>query len=90
MRSSKVAGTAECYTAAVHACRQKGYLKFALSIYEDMQKDGVLPDEVHILWSMRFMLQISIENRMFQSRIVCILVCCISEHLMGLSSHHQN
>lgn len=46
MRSSKVAGTAECYTAAVHACRQKGYLKFALSIYEDMQKDGVLPDEV--------------------------------------------
>lgn len=55
MRSSKVAGTAECYTAAVHACSQKGYLEFALSIYEDMKKDGVRPDEVHILWCMRFM-----------------------------------
>lgn len=46
MRSSKVSGTTECYTAAVHACSHKGYLNIALSIYDDMREDGVQPDEV--------------------------------------------
>lgn len=48
MRSSKVVATTECYTAAVHACSPKGYIKVALSIYEDMKNDGVRPDEVDV------------------------------------------
>jgi pentatricopeptide repeat protein len=48
MRASSIIGSPECYTAAVHACSQKGDLECALSILEDLKKDGVKPDEVSI------------------------------------------
>ena len=35
-------------TAAVHACSQKGDLECALTILEDLKKDGVKPDEVSV------------------------------------------
>jgi pentatricopeptide repeat protein len=46
MRANRIQGTPECYTAAVHACSQKGDLDAALSLYDDLKKDGVQPDEV--------------------------------------------
>jgi len=46
MRQSNVIGSPECYTAAVHACSQKGDLDYALTVYDDMKKDGVKPDQV--------------------------------------------
>ena len=46
MREDDVRGSPACYTAAVHACSQKGDLDYALSVYEDLKTDGVTPDEV--------------------------------------------
>lgn len=46
MRSSRIKANIECYTAAVHACSQKGYLKSALSIFIDLKEDDIRPDEV--------------------------------------------
>jgi pentatricopeptide repeat protein len=49
MRESRVRGTPECYTAAVHACSPTGDLDLALSVFEDMRNDGVKPDAVRPL-----------------------------------------
>lgn len=48
MRSSNTRGSPECYTAAVHACSQNGDLDSALSVFDDLKKDGVRPDEVEV------------------------------------------
>ena len=48
MRASNTRGSPECYTAAVHACSQKGDLDSALSVFDDLKKDGVRPDEVEV------------------------------------------
>lgn len=47
MRESQTIGSPECYTAVVHACSQKGDLDYALTVLDDMKKDGVKPDQVH-------------------------------------------
>lgn len=39
----------EVYTIAVNCCSQNGNWEFARSIYDDMSKKGVNPDEVLIL-----------------------------------------
>jgi pentatricopeptide repeat protein len=46
MRKDDVKGSPACYTAAVHACSQKGDLDYALAVYEDLKTDGVKADEV--------------------------------------------
>ena len=51
MRKDNVKGSPACFTAAVHACSQKGDLDYALSVYKDLKKDGVKPDEVSQLSS---------------------------------------
>lgn len=41
-----IKGTPEVYTIAVNSCSQVGDLEFALSVYGDMKRNGVVPDEV--------------------------------------------
>lgn len=41
-----IKGTPVVYTIAVSSCSQTGDLDFALSVYDDMKKKGVMPDEV--------------------------------------------
>lgn len=41
-----IKGTADVYTIAVNSCSQTGDLAFALNIYDDMKRNGILPDEV--------------------------------------------
>lgn len=41
-----IKGTPEVYTIAVKSCSQTGDLEFALRIYDDMERNGVVPDEV--------------------------------------------
>lgn len=41
-----IKGDAEVYTIAVSTGSQTGDLDFALSVYDDMTRNGVLPDEV--------------------------------------------
>lgn len=43
-----IKGTPDVYTIAVKSCSETGDLEFALSIYSDMKKNGVVPDEVII------------------------------------------
>lgn len=43
-----IKGTAEVYTIAVNCCSQNGNWDFARSIYDDMTRKGVYPDEVVI------------------------------------------
>lgn len=42
----KIKGTPEVYTIAVNCCSQSGDLDFASSVYQDMIRKGVQPDEV--------------------------------------------
>lgn len=44
----KIQGTPEVYTIAVNSCSQTGDLEFALSIYDDMKMNGVVPDEMFL------------------------------------------
>lgn len=41
-----IKGTPEVYTIAVNSCSQVGDLEFALCVYGDMKRNGVVPDEV--------------------------------------------
>uniref|UniRef100_M0ZMT0 Pentatricopeptide repeat-containing protein n=1 Tax=Solanum tuberosum TaxID=4113 RepID=M0ZMT0_SOLTU len=43
-----IKGTPEVYTIAVNCCSQNGNWEFARSIYDDMSKKGVNPDEMFI------------------------------------------
>ena len=44
-----IRGTAELYTIAVNSCSHRGDWEFACSVYDDMIRKGVAPDEVEIL-----------------------------------------
>lgn len=44
----KIKGTSEVYTIAVNCCSQTGDWEFACTVYDDMKKNGVIPDEVTI------------------------------------------
>ena len=46
MRKDNVKEFPACYTAAVHACSQKGNLDYAITVYQDLKTDGVKPNEV--------------------------------------------
>lgn len=41
-----ITGTPEVYTIAAKSCSQIGDFQFALEIYDDMKRNGVIPDEV--------------------------------------------
>ncbi|XWS55041.1 hypothetical protein CRYUN_Cryun10bG0140900 [Craigia yunnanensis] len=43
-----IRGTPEVYTIAVNCCSQTGGWEFACSVYNDMKRKGVAPDEVFI------------------------------------------
>lgn len=61
------------YTIAVGSCSETGDLEFALSVYSDMKKNGVTPDEVF------FELQCannSYELQNFIAFLVCAVVKC--------------
>ncbi|KAK1305429.1 Pentatricopeptide repeat-containing protein [Acorus calamus] len=45
MDQFNIKGTAEVYTIAVYSCSQTGNLDFALKVYNDMTRKGVVPDE---------------------------------------------
>lgn len=45
-----IEGTPEVYTIAVNSCSNSGDWDFALSVYSDMTKKGLLPDEVFAFW----------------------------------------
>lgn len=45
----KIKGSSEVYTIAVNCCSQTGDWEFACTVYDDMTKKGVVPDEV-ICW----------------------------------------
>lgn len=42
----KIKGSSEVYTIAVNCCSQTGDWEFACTVYDDMIKKGVVPDEV--------------------------------------------
>ena len=49
IKKFKIKGTPEVYTIAVNSCSgNNGDWEFACSVYDDMTKDGILPDEVYI------------------------------------------
>lgn len=41
-----IKGTPDVYTIAVNCCSQTGDWEFACSVYDDMTRNGVVPDEV--------------------------------------------
>ncbi|KAK8944396.1 Pentatricopeptide repeat-containing protein [Platanthera zijinensis] len=43
-----IKGTPDVYTIAVSSCSQNGDLDFALTIYDDMKRNGVEPDEMFL------------------------------------------
>ena len=43
-----IKGTPEVYTIAVNSCSQIGDWEFAYSVYTDMTRKGVVPDEVFL------------------------------------------
>ena len=47
IKKFKIKGTPEVYTIAVNSCSGNGDWEFACSVYDDMTKDGILPDEVY-------------------------------------------
>lgn len=49
IRQYDIRGTAELYTIAVNSCSHGGDWEFACSVYDDMIRTGVAPDEVEIL-----------------------------------------
>lgn len=51
-----IRGTAELYTIAVNSCSHHGDWEFACSVYDDMIRKDVAPDEVYILHSVIFYL----------------------------------
>lgn len=42
----KIKGTPEVYTIAVNSCSGNGDWEFACSVFDDMTKNGIIPDEV--------------------------------------------
>ncbi|KAI8554125.1 hypothetical protein RHMOL_Rhmol05G0073600 [Rhododendron molle] len=44
----KIKGTPEVYTIAVNSCSQTGDWEFACSVYSDMTRNGVIPDETFL------------------------------------------
>ncbi|CAL5402224.1 unnamed protein product [Camellia sinensis] len=44
----KIKGTPEVYTIAVNSCSQTGDWEFACSVYSDMTRKGVIPDEMYL------------------------------------------
>lgn len=44
-----IRGTAELYTIAVNCCSHHGDWEFACSVYDDMIRKGVAPDEVALM-----------------------------------------
>lgn len=46
LHTYSIRGTPDVYTIAVNSCSQTGDLEFALTIYNDMKNNGVVPDEV--------------------------------------------
>ena len=45
----KIKGTPEVYTIAINSCSETGDWEFARSVYDDMIRNGVVPDEVILL-----------------------------------------
>lgn len=41
-----IRGTPDVHTISVNSCSKTGDLEFALTIYNDMKNNGVMPDEV--------------------------------------------
>lgn len=46
MHQYNIKGTPEVYTIAVNSCSQTGDWEFAHNVYDEMNKKGVVPDEV--------------------------------------------
>lgn len=46
MHKFNIKGTPEVYTIAINSCSQTGDWEFACSVYNDMKRKGVAPDEV--------------------------------------------
>nr|GEV97710.1 pentatricopeptide repeat-containing protein MRL1, chloroplastic isoform X1 [Tanacetum cinerariifolium] len=46
IKKFKIKGTPEVYTIAVNSCSGNGDWEFACSVFDDMTKDGILPDEM--------------------------------------------
>lgn len=44
-----IKGTPDVYSIAVNCCSQTGDWEFACSVYDDMTRNGVVPDEVLLL-----------------------------------------
>lgn len=49
MDEYKIKGTPDVYTIAINSCSQTGDWEFALGVYNDMKKKGVVPDEVLLI-----------------------------------------
>lgn len=43
-----IRGSPEVYSIALNCCSQNGDWEFALSVYNDMLRKNVVPDEVYI------------------------------------------
>ncbi|KAK3412640.1 hypothetical protein EUGRSUZ_I01366 [Eucalyptus grandis] len=48
MDEYKIKGTPDVYTIAINSCSQTGDWEFALSVYNDMKKKDVVPDEIFL------------------------------------------
>ncbi|WOL09660.1 pentatricopeptide repeat-containing protein MRL1, chloroplastic [Canna indica] len=48
LQEYNITGTPEVYTIAARSCSQTGDLEFALRIYDDMKRKGVIPDEMFL------------------------------------------
>ncbi|XP_039160772.1 pentatricopeptide repeat-containing protein MRL1, chloroplastic-like [Eucalyptus grandis] len=48
MDEYKIKGTPDLYTIAINSCSQTCDWEFALSVYNDMKKKGVVPDEIFL------------------------------------------
>ncbi|KAF8013579.1 hypothetical protein BT93_I1432 [Corymbia citriodora subsp. variegata] len=48
MDEYKIKGTPDVYTIAINSCSQTGDWEFALGVYNDMKKKGVVPDEIFL------------------------------------------
>lgn len=49
-----IKGSPEVYTIALNCCSQTGDWEFACSVYNDMKKKGVVPDEVPLFLNVIF------------------------------------
>lgn len=65
-----IKGTPEVYTIAINCCSQTGDWEFACSVYDDMTKKGVIPDEVSFIL-------------IFVSQLYCVSFMTLSFWLHG-------